>query len=80
MKDSGITINLNTQPKKRHASVYYTPFKLVMTMNGCCFLHLLLIYRYCENNLKGMKYSDENTVLMSESGVKYVEKLKSPKF
>ena len=29
----------------------------------------------CKNNLKGMKYSDENTVLMSESGVKYVEKL-----
>jgi hypothetical protein len=33
-----------------------------------------MIYTHCENNLKGMKYSDENTVLISESGVKYVVK------
>gem|GEM_PF-2755868 len=49
-------------------------------MNGCFFEHLLLIYTYCENNLKCMKYSDENTVLMSESDVTYNEKLKTSEF
>jgi len=38
-----------------------------------------MICIHCENNLEEMKYYDENTVLISESDVKFVEKLRNVK-